>query len=60
MLNQMLQAGMNEFIANGFIAMQAAQGSGSLYEDFNQHRPKFGEGKLKDLTHEIAETYRKL
>jgi uncharacterized protein YbjT (DUF2867 family) len=41
MLHQMLETGMNEFIANGFIAMQAAQRSGSLYEDFNLHRPTF-------------------
>ena len=60
MLNQMLEAGINEFIANGFIAMQAAQGSGSLYEDFNLNRPKFGKSRLKDLTNEIAEMYQKL
>lgn len=59
MLNQMLEAGINEFIANGFIAMQAAQGSGSLYEDFNLNRPKFGKSRLKDLTNEIAEMYHK-
>jgi uncharacterized protein YbjT (DUF2867 family) len=57
MLNQMLDAGLNEFIANGFIAMQAAQGSGSLYEDFNLHRPEFGKTRLQDLTEEIAKIY---
>jgi uncharacterized protein YbjT (DUF2867 family) len=60
MLNQMLEAGINEFIANGFIAMQAAQGSGSLYEDFNLNRPKFGKRRLQDLTDEIANIYHKL
>jgi uncharacterized protein YbjT (DUF2867 family) len=60
MLHQMLETGMNEFIANGFIAMQAAQRSGSLYEDFNLHRPTFGKSRLKDLTNDIAEMYHKL
>ena len=60
MLNQMLEAGMNDIIANGFIAMQAAQGSGSLYEDFNLNRPIFGKSRLRDLTEEIAKMYHKL
>lgn len=60
MLNQMLGAGINEFIAKGFIGMQAAQGNGSLYEDFNLNTPIFGKSRLKDLSIEIAELYQNL
>jgi hypothetical protein len=60
MLDQMLEAGLNEFIAKGFIAMQAAQRSGSLYEDFNLHRPKFGKSRLQDLSNDIANIYHNL
>jgi uncharacterized protein YbjT (DUF2867 family) len=60
MLDQMLEAGLNDFIAKGFIAMQAAQRSGSLYEDFNMHRPKFGKSRLQDLSNDIANIYHNL
>jgi len=58
--SEMIAAGMNEWIANGFIEMQAAQRSGSLYEDFNQNKPTFGKGKLADLADELREAYQKL
>jgi len=57
MLSGMLAAGMNEWIANGFIAMQAAQESGLLYEDFYRHRPVFGKTKLRDFAQEFAHVY---
>jgi uncharacterized protein YbjT (DUF2867 family) len=57
MLDGMLAAGMNEWIANGFIAMQAAQKSGSLYEDFYQRKPEFGKTKFKDFVKEFASMY---
>jgi uncharacterized protein YbjT (DUF2867 family) len=57
---EMIAAGMNAWIANGFIEMQAAQGNGSLYEDFYLHKPVFGQRKLTDLTNELAEAYNNL
>ncbi len=59
LLHQMLSAGINEWIANGIIAMQQAQGSGSLYEDFYLNKPKFGKVKLTDFAKEFAELYNK-
>ncbi len=57
MLGGMLQAGMNEWIAKGFIAMQAAQRSGRLYEDFYRHKPPFGQTKFNEFAQEFAQVY---
>jgi uncharacterized protein YbjT (DUF2867 family) len=57
MLSGMLAAGMNEWIARGFVAMQAAQRSGSLYEDFYRHQPVYGKTKFKDFVKDFAQVY---
>ncbi|RZL11409.1 MAG: NAD-dependent epimerase/dehydratase family protein [Pedobacter sp.] len=57
MLSGMLTAGMNEWIANGVIAMQAAQESGSLYEDFYLHYPVLGKTKFRDFAKEFSRVY---
>jgi uncharacterized protein YbjT (DUF2867 family) len=57
MLSGMLASGMNEWIANGFMAMQAAQASGSLYQDFYCHKPVYGKTKFKDFAREFAQIY---
>lgn len=57
MLRGMLAAGMNEWIANGFVAMQAAQRTGSLYEDFYRHKPALGKTKFKDFAKDFAQVY---
>lgn len=57
LLNQMLSAGINEWIANGMIAMQQAQENGSLYEDFYLNKPELGKVKLADFAKEFAEVY---
>jgi len=57
LLDQMLSAGINEWIAKGMVAMQQAQGNGSLYEDFYLHKPELGETKLNDFAKEFAEVY---
>lgn len=49
MLNGMLAAGMNEWIAKGFVAMQAAQRSGTLYQDFYRHKPTLGNVKFNEF-----------
>ncbi|NML57007.1 NAD(P)H-binding protein [Chryseobacterium cheonjiense] len=58
LLNQMLSAGINEWIAKGMVAMQKAQGDGSLYEDFYTSKPKLGKVKLEDFAKEFAEKYK--
>lgn len=57
MLGNMRALGMNEWIAQGFIAMQAAQGTGALYEDFYRHKPTLGSVKLTAFAKEFAEVY---
>ncbi|WP_029292675.1 NAD(P)H-binding protein [Chryseobacterium hispalense] len=57
LLNQMLSAGINEWIANGMVAMQQAQGNGSLYEDFYLNKPELGKVKLADFAKEFADVY---
>lgn len=57
LLDQLLSAGVNEWIANGMVQMQKAQQSGSLYEDFYRHKPKFGKVKLDDFAKEFAQNY---
>jgi len=59
MLQQMLDAGMNEWIAKGMVEMQAAQQSGSLYEDYYRNKPALGKVKLADFAKEFALTYHK-
>jgi nucleoside-diphosphate-sugar epimerase len=54
MLKGMLDMNMNEWIANGFIQMQAAQRDGSLYEDFYRNKPTFGKVKLADFAKQFA------
>ncbi|TQM21091.1 NmrA family NAD(P)-binding protein [Chryseobacterium aquifrigidense] len=55
--NQMLSAGVNEWIVKGMIAMQQAQADGSLYQDFYLNKPKLGIIKLNDFAKEFAEVY---
>jgi len=57
LLNGMLAAGMNPKIAKGFVEMQAAQGSGAMYEDYYRNRPALGKTKLKDFAAEFAAVY---
>jgi uncharacterized protein YbjT (DUF2867 family) len=55
----MLDMGMNAWIANGFIQMQAAQRDGSLYEDFYRSKPTLGKVKLADFAKDFAMAYNK-
>lgn len=57
MLEGMLKSGMNEWIANGFVKMQEAQASGSLYEDFYRHKPLLGKVKFKEFAKEFAQVF---
>lgn len=57
LLNGMLSAGMNEWIANGFVAMQASQDTGALYDDYYRNQPTLGKVKLTNFAHEFAQAY---
>ncbi len=57
LLKGMLATGMNEWIANGFVEMQASQGNGVLYEDYYRNRPTLGKVKLADFAKDFALVY---
>lgn len=57
MLNGLLSMGMNPKAAKGLMEMQAAQGDGTLYEDYNQNKPILGKVKLRDFAKEFATVY---
>lgn len=59
MLEGMVSMGMNPEAAKGLVDMQAAQGNGSLYEDYNQNKPTLGNVKLADFAKEFALAYNK-
>src|SRR5690606_21537906 len=59
LLNSWLSIGFNEQIAKGFVAVQASQGTGELYEDYYQHQPILGKVKLADFVKEFAVVYQK-
>lgn len=59
LLNGMLSAGMNPQIAEGFVEMQAAQGSGLLYEDYYRNKPTLGKVKLSNFAEDFALAYNK-
>lgn len=59
MLDGMVSMGMNLNAAKGLVDMQAAQGNGTLYEDYNQHKPTLGKVKLTDFAKEFAMAYNK-
>ena len=57
LLNGWLSIGFNPQIAKGFVEMQAAQGTGELYEDYYRNRPVLGDVKLADFAKEFAAVY---
>jgi uncharacterized protein YbjT (DUF2867 family) len=60
MLDRMVAAGVNRGIATGLVEMQDHIQDGSLYEDYNRHRPsEFGKTKMKDFAREFAAAYDK-
>ncbi len=59
LLNQWLSIGFNKQVAEGFVALQASQRSGFLYEHFYQNKPVFGNVKLADFAKDFADNYNK-
>lgn len=56
-LGNMLAVGINDWIANGFVQMQAAQRDGSLYADYYLNKPVLGKVKLQDFAQDFAKVY---
>lgn len=56
-LDNMLSAGVNQWIADGFVQMQAAQRDGILYADYYLHKPVLGKVKLVDFAKDFAKVY---
>jgi uncharacterized protein YbjT (DUF2867 family) len=57
LLERWLGIGFNPQVAHGFIEVQAKQGTGELYEDYNRHKPVLGKVKLADFAKEFGEAY---
>jgi uncharacterized protein YbjT (DUF2867 family) len=57
LLNNWLSIGFNKEIAQGFAEMQAAQGTGILYEDYYRNRPILGKTKMSDFAKDFAHVY---
>ncbi len=58
-LNSLILAGMSRAIAKGWVDAIASisQVNGVLYEDYSQHKPVFGQVKLKDFAKEFAKAF---
>lgn len=57
LLSGWLNVGFNPQVANGFVELQACQGTGKLYEDYYRNKPNLGEVKLNDFAEEFAIAY---
>lgn len=57
LLKDWLAIGMNKQIAEGFVALQASQGSGLLYEDYYKNKPTLGKVKLADFAIDFAKAF---
>lgn len=57
LLNSWLSVGFNPQIAQGFIEMQANQGTGKLYEDYYRNQPVLGKVKLAEFAGNFAAVY---
>ena len=53
-LNGMSAIGMNAQVAKGLVEMNAARGSGELFEDYFRNKPTLGNVKLADFAKEFA------
>ncbi|WP_130734040.1 NAD(P)H-binding protein [Flavobacterium sp. J27] len=57
LLEEVIASGMNDWVAKGFVEMQAAQESGILYKDFYKNKPVLGKIKLTDFAQDFAQMY---
>ncbi|MGY0035422.1 SDR family oxidoreductase [Pedobacter sp. NJ-S-72] len=57
LLNSWLSVGFNPQIAQGFVEMQANQGTGKLYEDYYRNQPVLGKVKLAEFAKDFAAVY---
>ncbi|QGY42712.1 NAD(P)H-binding protein [Maribellus comscasis] len=54
MLSGLKATGMNPKTAQGFVKMNAARRTGTLYQDYYKNKPAFGKVKLADFAKEFA------
>lgn len=59
LLENWLNIGFNAQVAQGFVELQASQGTGELYEDYYRNRPILGKVKLADFAKDFAKAYHK-
>lgn len=59
LLTNWINIGFNEQVAKGFVELQAAQGTGKLYEDYYRNKPILGKVKLADFAKDFARAYNK-
>lgn len=59
LLNGMIASGMNHQTAKGFVEMNAAIRSRTLYEDYYQNYPILGDTKITDFAKQFASVYHK-
>jgi uncharacterized protein YbjT (DUF2867 family) len=59
LLGGLVSAGMNPQTAKGYVAMQTARREGTLYADYNQHKPVLGKIKLTEFAKQFAVAYNK-
>lgn len=59
LLNGMVSSGMNPAVAKGFVEMNAARRDGTLYQDYNSHKPVLSKTKLTEFAKEFAAVYAK-
>ena len=57
LLDNWLRIGFNKQVAEGFVEMQASQGTGEIYADYELHKPVLGKVKLADFAKEFAQVY---
>jgi uncharacterized protein YbjT (DUF2867 family) len=57
LLSGMIAAGMNPFIAKGYVEMNASRRGGVLYEDYYRNRPLLGDVKLAEFAKDFAAAY---
>jgi uncharacterized protein YbjT (DUF2867 family) len=58
LLSGLLAAGFNPLLAKGLVEMNVArQGNGTLFDDYNLHKPTLSKVKLTDFAKEFAAVY---
>ncbi len=57
LLSGMKAFGLNEYLAEGFVEMNAAMHNGTLFEDYYRNKPALGKVKMTDYAKDFAAVY---